>query len=55
MLIYLSQFYSLSGTALIVDGPAAAVTYTSIDNTLTIISLASSANADQLCCNWVTI
>ncbi|KAI9552432.1 hypothetical protein GHT06_022798 [Daphnia sinensis] len=45
----------MSGTSIIANPPIINVPYTTTDNTLIIKSLASSANADQLCCDWITV
>ncbi|EFX78016.1 hypothetical protein DAPPUDRAFT_105648 [Daphnia pulex] len=44
-----------SGTSIIANPPTVNVAYTSVDNTLLIKSLASSANSDTLCCTWTTV
>ena len=53
--MYLIQFYDLVGTNLLTGSPTVGTVYKTADNTLVIKSLASSANADQLCCDWVTV
>ncbi|KAK4037079.1 hypothetical protein OUZ56_029118 [Daphnia magna] len=48
-------FLDLLGTNILANPPILNTAYTTADNTLIIKSLASSANADQLCCDWVTV
>ncbi len=54
-LFILLQLYDSTGTHLIVSPPTVNQVYTTVDNTLIIKSLASSANKEQLCCNWSTV
>ncbi|KAI9551144.1 hypothetical protein GHT06_004447 [Daphnia sinensis] len=49
------KLFDTNGTNLVADPPVLNQTYTSSDNTMIIKSLASSANADQVCCTWKTV